>query len=66
MVFDIHQLDNLDDDDAEPLLEDYIDSALEAFANSKTGKAHIEQNPEGGNWVGNFLEMACVYGGYTF
>ncbi|PSN11481.1 hypothetical protein C7293_24140 [filamentous cyanobacterium CCT1] len=65
MVFNIHQLDNLDYDDAEPLLEDYIYRALETFANSKTGKAHIKRNPEGGNWIGTFLEMAYVYGGYT-
>lgn len=65
MAFNIHQLDNLDYDDAEPLLEDYIDGALEAFAASKTGKAHIKLNPEGGNWIGTFLEMAYLYGGYT-
>ncbi|PSR17820.1 hypothetical protein C8255_10565 [filamentous cyanobacterium CCP3] len=65
MAFNIRQLDNLDYDDAEPLLEGYIYGALEAFANSKTGKAHIQRNPEGGNWVGTFIEMAYVYGGYT-
>jgi hypothetical protein len=65
MAFNIHQLDNLDYDDVEPLLEDYIYGALEAFANSQTGKAYVKQNPEGGNWIGTFLEMAYLYGGYT-
>lgn len=65
MVFNLRQLDNLDYDDAEPLLEDYIHAALEDFANSKTGTAHIERNPEGGNWIGTFIEMAYIYGGYT-
>ncbi|MGG6242466.1 IS1096 element passenger TnpR family protein [Nodosilinea sp. AN01ver1] len=65
MAFNIRQLDNLDYDDAEPLLEDHIYGALEAFANSKTGKAYIKRNPEGGNWIGTFIEMAYVYGGYT-
>lgn len=65
MAFNIHQLDNLDYDDVEPLLEDYIYGALEAFAESKIGKVHVKQNPEGGDWIGTFLEMAYVYGGYT-
>jgi hypothetical protein len=65
MVFNIHQLDNLDYDDAEPLLEDYIDGALEAFAVSKTGQAHVEQNPVGGDWIGSFIEISYIYGGYT-
>lgn len=65
MVFKIHQLDNLDYDDAEPLLEDYIYAAIEDFANSKVGKAHIKHNPEGGDWIGTLIEMAYIYGGYT-
>jgi hypothetical protein len=65
MTFPIHQLDKLDYDDAEPLLDDYIQSALEDFAESKTGKAHIKQYPEGGGWIGIFIEMAYIYGGYT-
>ncbi|MBE9140953.1 hypothetical protein IQ254_27770 [Nodosilinea sp. LEGE 07088] len=65
MAFKIHQLDNLDYDDAEPLLEDYIYRALEDFANSKAGKAHIKLNPEAGDWIGTFIELAYLYGGYT-
>ncbi len=65
MAFNIYQLDNLDYDEAEPLLESYIYEALEAFATSKTGTAHIKRNPEGGDWIGTLIEMAYIYGGYT-
>lgn len=65
MAFNLRQLDNLDYDTVEPLLEDYIYGALEEFANSTIGKAHIEQNPEGGDWIGTFIEFAYRYGGYT-
>lgn len=65
MAFDIYLLDKLDYDDAEPLLEDYIYDVLEAFANSKTGQAHIKLHSEGGSWIGTFIEMAYLYGGYV-
>lgn len=65
MAFNLRLLDNLDYDDVEPLLEDYIHAALDDFANSKIGKAHIKHNPEGGNWIGTFIEFAYLYGGYT-
>jgi len=65
MVFLIHQLDNLDYDQAEPLLDDYIEDAIEEFAESKAGKAHIRLYPEGGGWIETFIEFALRYGGYT-
>lgn len=65
MVFLVHQLDNLDYDQAEPLMDDYIQGALESFAKSKAGKAHIRLYPEGGAWIEMFIEMAFRYGGYT-
>ncbi|WP_035984237.1 IS1096 element passenger TnpR family protein [Leptolyngbya sp. KIOST-1] len=65
MAFLIHQLDNLDYDEAEPLLEDYILVAIADFANSPIGQACIERNPEGGSWIGTFIEFAYLYGGYT-
>ena len=65
MVFNIYQLDNLDYDDAEPLLEDYIEDALQAFVKSKTGKAHTKKYVEGGFWIGTFIEMAYLYGSHT-
>ena len=65
MAFDIHRLDNLDFDDAEPLLEDYIISAIEAFAESTIGKEYTKQHPVGGNWIGTFMETAYLYEGLT-
>ena len=65
MTFDIYLLDKLDYDDAEPLLDDYIEDALEAFVHSRAGKAHIKSHPQGGNWIGTFIEMSYVYGGYV-
>ncbi|TVQ14583.1 MAG: hypothetical protein EA368_01035 [Leptolyngbya sp. DLM2.Bin27] len=65
MAFNLRQLDNLDYDDVEPLIEDYIHAALADFANSKVGQAHIQHHPEGGNWIGTFIEFAYLYGGYT-
>ncbi len=65
MAFLIHQLDNLDYDEVEPLLEDYIHGAIADFVDSPIGQACVERNPMGGNWIGNFIEMAYLYGGYT-
>ena len=65
MIFDIRQLDNLDYDDAEPLLEDFIEDAIEAFVNSSTGQEYIKAHPQGGNWIGSFLEMAYLYEALT-
>ncbi|MFH7241733.1 MAG: hypothetical protein ACHWZW_02675 [Spirulina sp.] len=65
MDFLVHQLDNLDYAQAEPLIDDYIEGALESFANSRAGKAHIRLYPEGGGWIEVFIEFALRYGGYT-
>lgn len=65
MAFDIRRLDGLDYDDAEPLLEDYIIEAIEAFAESDIGQVHMERFPKGGDWIGTFIEMAYLYGGFT-
>ncbi len=65
MDFLVHQLDNLDYDQAEPLIDDYIQGALDSFAESRAGKAHIRLYPEGGGWIEVFIEFALRYGGYT-
>lgn len=65
MGFLVHQLDNLDYGQAEPLLDDYIKGALESFAKSRAGKAHIRLYPEGGDWIETFIAFALRYGGYT-
>jgi hypothetical protein len=65
MVFDIRVLDNLSYDEVEPLLEDYIEDAIDQFVESETGRAHVEAYPTGGYWIDSFIEMAYLYGGFT-
>ncbi|MDJ0707981.1 MAG: hypothetical protein QNJ46_32310 [Leptolyngbyaceae cyanobacterium MO_188.B28] len=65
MTFDIRRLDNLDYGDAEPLLEEYIVSAIQAFVESTVGQDYIKDHPEGGNWIGTFMETAYLYEGLT-
>jgi hypothetical protein len=42
MAFNLRLLDQLSYDDAEPLLEDYIEGAIEQFLESTAGQAHQE------------------------
>ncbi len=65
MTFKIDQLEGLEYDDAEELLHDYICDAINAFINSSIGKKHVAKYPEGGGWIGNFIEMGYTYGGFT-
>lgn len=62
MSFNIHLLDNLSQDDAEGLLEDYIGGAIDQFVESKAGKAYVKKHPEGGGeWISAFIEMGYLY-----
>ncbi len=65
MTFDINQLNNLEYDDAEPLLEDYINDVIEEFAQSPEGKAYAQEYPEFGGWINSFIEMSYNYEGFT-
>ncbi|MEO0886515.1 MAG: hypothetical protein AAFY54_11340, partial [Cyanobacteria bacterium J06648_10] len=65
MPFNIRQLDKLDYDDVEPILPDYIDAALDEFVTSKVGQAYVKKHPEGGGWIGTFIEMGYFYGELT-
>jgi len=65
MPFDIRQLNGLTYDDVEPLLEDYIITVMNAFLASEIGDAHARKYPEGGFWIGTFIEMAYNYGEFT-
>ena len=65
MTFDIHQLDNLDYDDAEPLMEDYIQEVLQQFAKSSEGQAYAESYPDVGGWIRPFIELGYNYEGFT-
>lgn len=63
MSFNIHQIDNLDFDDAEAeeALEDYQDALLEEFASSPEGQQRLASAPEIGFWVAQL-----IYYGYTY
>ena len=61
MTFDIHLLDNLAYNDIEPLLENYIQEVLEEFADSAAGQAHIQEYPEGIDWIHTVIHMAHKY-----
>lgn len=61
MTFNIRQLDKLAYEDAEPLLEDYIHGLMDAFVESQVGQVHVEKYPEGGGWIGTFIEMGFNY-----
>ncbi|HEY9738762.1 MAG TPA: hypothetical protein V6D06_20855 [Trichocoleus sp.] len=65
MTFNIHLLDGLSYDEVEPLLEDYIADVIDRFLQSDTGQAYVKDHPEGGHWIGTFIEMAYVYGELT-
>jgi len=65
MLFDINQLNNLDYDEAEPLLSDYIKGVVDQFAKSPEGEAYAQDHPDLGNWIAHFTEMSYVYEGFT-
>ena len=65
MTFDIHQLDGLEYDDAEEILEDYITDIIGEFVESSVGEKHVAEYPEGGRWIGTFIEMGYSYGEFT-
>jgi hypothetical protein len=65
MTFNIQQLDNLDYDEAESLLEDYIIGVLEEYINSPEGEAYFQERQEGCGWIATFIELGYLYQSYT-
>jgi hypothetical protein len=68
MTFNLTQLDSLTYDEAEPLLENYLNSAVEAFLDSPEGQAYLTTKTSQdhlGGWIHAFLELAYLYDGYT-
>lgn len=63
--FDIHELDNLDYDDAEPILEDYQDQLIEIFANSPEGQEYLKTHSEMGFWIAQLIYYGYCYEGFT-
>jgi hypothetical protein len=65
MTFDIHQLDNLDYDEAEPILDAYQDGIIEEFANSPEGQVYLETHPEIGGWIAHLIYYGYCYESFT-
>ncbi len=65
MTFNIYQLDNLDLDEAEPVLEDYQDEIIELFANSTEGQNYLETHSDMGGWIGHLIYYGYSYEGFT-
>ena len=65
MSFNIYQLEDLDYDQAEALLDDYIEDAIIEFAESDFAQPYIEKHQQGGAWIENFIYFAYVYEGFT-
>ncbi|MFE1746387.1 hypothetical protein [Coleofasciculus sp. H7-2] len=63
--FDIHQLDDLDYDAAEPILDDYQDTLINLFANSPEGQTYLETNPEMGAWIAQLIYYGYCYESFT-
>jgi hypothetical protein len=65
MSFDINQLNNIDYEEAESVLYDYLNDLVKQFVQSPEGKAYIQVNPEFGSWICRFIEHAYIQEGYT-
>jgi hypothetical protein len=65
MSFDINQLNNLDYEEAESVLYDYLDDLFEKFAQSSEGEDYAQVNPEFGSWISSFTEHAYIQEGFT-
>ncbi len=63
MSFDIYQLDQVESssDEAERVLEEYIDELIALFRDSPEGKVYLQVNPEMGNWVYQFIFFGYRY-----
>jgi hypothetical protein len=65
MTFNLRQLDNLSYDDVDPILNDYIEGAIDAFLGSPEATAHLSNYPEELGWIGTFVDLGYRYGEKT-
>ena len=65
MSFDINQLNNIDYEEVESVLYDYLGDLVEEFAQSPEGKVYAQENPEFGSWISSFTEHAYIQEGFT-
>lgn len=63
--FNIGLLDNLEYDDAEPLINDYQDTVINLFANSPEGQSYIKTNSDFGFWIEQLIYYGYCYEGFT-
>ncbi|MTF38073.1 DUF6398 domain-containing protein [Cyanobacterium aponinum] len=65
MTFQLNKLDNLDFDEGQEIIEDYIEDAIWDFVDSPVGQEYIKTREQGGFWIHNFIEFGYMYEGYT-
>lgn len=65
MTFDLHQLDNLEFDENNELIHEYVQEAIQAFADSPEGQAYSEEHPDFGGWIRSFIDFGYSYEGFT-
>lgn len=62
MAFNLFQLDALAVEAAQDQLDDYIEAAMDAFAESPIGLDYLAQHDDRLGWIGTFLEAGYRYG----
>ena len=65
MTFNLRQLDNLSYDDVEPILENYIHSAIDEFISSPEGEEYLQNYGGGGTWIRDLIDFGYNYGETT-
>lgn len=65
MSFNLDSLDELEFDQADDQLNDYIDELIDLFSQSPEGQTYQQQYPNSGGWVSTFLDLGYRYEGVT-
>ncbi len=65
MTFNIYQLDQLDYEQVESLLDDYIDNLIEQFISSAEGEIYALKHEEIGVWISPLIDYGYQYEGVT-
>ena len=65
MSFELDSLDELEFDQADRKLDDYMDELSYLFSQSPEGQTYQQQYPDSGGWVISFLDLGYRYEGVT-
>ena len=65
MSFKLDSLDELEFDQADDQLSNYIDELIALFSQSPEGQTYQQQYPNSGGWVSTFLDLGYRYEGVT-